>query len=572
MTLAPALEQQVFWLGDTLWNLYGDAKDRLFDANGLRLEQWKQEGRATLIKSGAGRTIYRVRLAGLDLYVKHFWATTRLSLLHQMIRQGRADKEFHLAHLLDECGVQTIKPVAFGERRRHGVLLESYLLTEAIPDGLTLYELIEQHILTGRVPFPPEARFRFAAELAKLTATIHQTGIEHRDLHEKNIVVRPMPDGTYRFYLLDLHELQIHRPLGWTRALKELGRMGRYFTLRTSTVDRLRFFKRYAELRGLAPDTIKSLARDAERVVLTSRAEFWRRRDTRPARKNLRIVRYETSSARAFAVEELAAETVYRLMADPDAPFDPDDGAVKHWWKIGRATRVAEVDLPAIRSGSALIYKQYYFKGWHESIAALFRRNQASRAWNCGASLLLRELPTPRPLLLIHRLRFGLPITSYLITERVPDSMTIDRYLDRYLAQLDPTRRQRGQRALLIAAARLLRKLHDRRVTHRDLKATNVLVSANEDIENPKLWLIDLDGVQTWQAVPEKQRIQNLTRFYVNFHQRSEISLSDRLRFLRIYLGRGFRDRLQWKRLWHTILQEAEKKIQRNQRLGRGLA
>lgn len=561
-------QQQIFWIGDTLWNLYGDNKDQLFDANGLRLPQWKQQGRAVLVKNGSGRTIYHVRLPDLDIYVKHFRATTPINLLHQMVRRGRAEKEFHLAHRLKECGVDTIKPVALGERWHRGVLLESYLITETIPDGLTLYELIERFVLTDRMVFPPSMRFYFADELAKLAATIHAAGLEHRDLHERNIIVQPQPGGGYRFFLLDLHELRVHRELNWNRATRELARMGRYFTIRTTQTDRFRFFRKYAQYRGIAPEKIRELSRKVEHETMESRADFWRRRDTKPQNRASKIQEYSIPGARAYALSEIPEATVKRLMQDPDLPFQQ---SVLHWWKIGRGTRVAEVELPEIRRGDTLIYKQYYFKGWHESLAALFRQNQASRAWNCGAALLLRELPTPQPLVLIHKMRFGLPVTSYLVTERVPDALTISRYLERHLPGLEQEEQKRIVRGVIEEAAMLLRRLHERRVTHRDLKASNILVSTTDDPAHPKLWLIDLDGVQTWQTVPDKHRLQNLTRFYVSFHRSPWISLSDRLRFLKIYLGRRFRDRPHWKSLWSKILDQAERKIRRNLRQGRSV-
>lgn len=563
-----ASQQAVFSLGETLWNLYGDVRDLLFDKVGLRLEEWKQQGRATLVKNGSGRTIYHVRLPQLDMYVKHFRASTPMNLLHQVVRQGRAEKEFHLAHLLNVRGVRTIRPIALGERRRHGVLLESYLLTEAIPNGLTLYELIERCILTGRMPFPSKLRRHFAEELARLAATIHETGIEHRDLHERNIIVQPQPDGLFRFFILDLHELRLHRRLDWSCASKELARMGRYFTLRTSRTDRLRFFQHYCKLRNFTPNQTDLLSREVEHQTVESRADFWRRRDTRPQRKNQRFDLYQNRTARAYALPEIPTEIVTSLMDNPDQPFL---NSLVHWWKIGRATRVAEVELPVIRAGDSLIYKQYYFKGWHESVASVLHPNQATRAWNAGFALLLRELPTPRPLLLIHKLRHNVPITSYLLTERVPGAQTITRFLDRHLPGLSTVEQKRVRRGVLRESAMLLRKLHDRRATHRDLKASNILVSPTEDLAKPQLWLIDLDGVQTWQTVPEKHRLQNLTRFYVSFHQSPWLSRTDRVRFLRIYLARQFHEDGLWKRYWKEIHAQSEKKIRRNLRQGRSV-
>lgn len=183
----------------------------------------------------------------------------------------------------------------------------------------------------------------------------------------------------------------------------------------------------------------------------------------------------------------------------------------------------------------------------------------------------MRELPTPRPLLLIHTYRCGMPYVSYLLTECVPNAHAITSYLDRHLPTLDKPERERVLRGVLEEAARLLRTMHDRRVTHRDLKATNVLASATDNLAKPRLWLIDLDGVQTWQRVPTRHRLQNLARFYVSFYTSPWIATTDRLRFLRAYLGRAFRNREQWKSIWREVKKIAERKIRRNLRKGRSV-
>jgi serine/threonine protein kinase len=231
---------------------------------------------------------------------------------------------------------------------------------------------------------------------------------------------------------------------------------------------------------------------------------------------------------------------------------------------------VAAVDMPAIRRADPLVFKQYFFKGWHESLATVMRPNQAERAWNHGAALLLRELPTPRPLLLIHKIKAGLPVTSYLLSERVPGAKGLREYLEDGLeSTIDASERRRIIVGVVEETARLLRSLHDRQVTHRDLKASNVLAEPTEDPAKPKLWLIDLDGVTTWQKVPEPHRVQNLARINVSFWRCPWLTNADRLRFLRLYMGRNYFDRTKRKRLWRSVDADSLAKIERNLRRGR---
>ncbi|HVJ82744.1 MAG TPA: lipopolysaccharide kinase InaA family protein [Planctomycetia bacterium] len=557
-----------FRSGGVLWRVLPAYRDLLFDRGGLRLEDWRQDGHATLIKNGAGRTIHRVRLPGLELYVKHFRATNPVSLAHQFLRADRARKEFDLANQLRRAGVRTIRPLAIGEIRRYGLLQESFLLTEGIANGLTLFDLIERFILAGRLADSPRLRLHLAEKLAGLAASIHEAGVEHRDLHERNVVVQPRGNGTFRFYMLDLHELRVRGSLSWAHARRDLARMGRYFTLRTNATDRHRFFRAYALHRGFTPQEAAEKGREMELATDVSRADFWRRRDQRAAQRTGRATEIKRRGACALATPDIPMAVIEELLARPETPFDEH---VARWLKMGRCTRVAEADLPAIRRDNPFVYKQYFFKGWHEAFAALFRANQATRAWLNGAALLLRELPTPRPLALIHKTVLGMPVTSFLLTERVPEGTGLSDYLDRVAEPAGPGERRRIVVNLVRLAALLLRKLHERRVTHRDLKATNVLAEPTDDPAAPKLWIIDLDGVQTWQSAPAKHRVQNLARFHVSFCRSPYITRADKLRFLRDYLGSKFQDRAGWKALWQSIGRDTEAKIRRNLRKGRAL-
>jgi tRNA A-37 threonylcarbamoyl transferase component Bud32 len=561
-------EYERFAMGQTTWVVLKRYRPLLFNARGLRLSEWIEDESAVLVKAGAGRTIHRVRTDGIDIYVKHFSAHRWSSRLHQLIRRGRAQKEFETARMLRSHRVPTIVPIALGEHRRNGFLHDSYLISESITNGVTLFDLIERFVIPGRLAATPRFRFEFAEALGRLAARIHNAGVEHRDLHERNIVVRPRQQGGFDFFMLDLHELRLRPGREWRWAERDLSRMGRYFTLRTSSVDRRRFFEAYAQERLFSPSTISRQAVLLERAVVESRADFWRRRDIRGPSKYNRINEYRAPGVRALSVPELPESFVRGLMANQDRFFDE---SVSHWCKRGRSTRVAEVLLPQIRHGESLVYKQHFFKGWHESLATIFRPNQAERAWNNAAALILRELPTPKPLVLLHRIQWGLPVSSYLLTERI-NGMGLREYVESHRNSNTPAQESRRiVLGVLAATARLIRTMHDRRVTHRDLKASNILASTTANPAQPDLWLIDLDGVSTWRTIPPRHIWQNLARINVSFLKCGWISHTDRLRFLRLYLGRDFQNKRVWKALWHHVARESVAKINKNLRRGRSI-
>ena len=67
-------------------------------------------------------------------------------------------------------------------------------------------------------------------------------------------------------------------------------------------------------------------------------------------------------------------------------------------------------------------------------------------------------------------------------------------------------------------------------------------------------------------------RVQNLARLHVSFCQAEWLSRTDKLRFLRAYLGReGFRDRRAWKAWWRDVAAATDRKLARNRRLGRAV-
>jgi tRNA A-37 threonylcarbamoyl transferase component Bud32 len=164
-----------------------------------------------------------------------------------------------------------------------------------------------------------------------------------------------------------------------------------------------------------------------------------------------------------------------------------------------------------------------------------------------------RGLPTPRPLLILHRRRWGCDAEGYLLTQSIPDAVTLADWV-----RSKPSR----ERLLTIAErlGRVIRIMHERGVTHRDLKASNILLDPKD-----RPWIIDLVGVSTQIPIDPSSRTRDLGRLAASFVDLPIVTNSIRLRFLQSYHDR------EWKEWWVSIAKRVDEKVERNRRRGRVL-
>jgi hypothetical protein len=125
---------------------------------------------------------------------------------------------------------------------------------------------------------------------------------------------------------------------------------------------------------------------------------------------------------------------------------------------------------------------------------------------------------------------------------------------------------------LTLALARLLRSLHERSLSNRDMKSANLLLVGAPDDPEPQLSIIDLEGVHLIHPLPEHRRVQNLARLNVSLAAVPGRTRTDALRFLRAYLPWGLSPVNDWKGLWRAIAARSQVKQERNRRRGRKLS
>jgi hypothetical protein len=227
---------------------------------------------------------------------------------------------------------------------------------------------------------------------------------------------------------------------------------------------------------------------------------------------------------------------------------------------------VAAIDLP-IQGRETLCYWKRSRTHWLWAFLGRFGgRTYARHAWELGHAFLRRGISTPKPLAFVDRTDRQKP-QEYLLTEGIPRSTNLATYLRERVSQMPMNTQRQWLHANSAQLARQLQKLHECRYDHRDLKATNILVS--EDPVEAKIWLLDLDAVRRWLWLPQLRVVQNLARLNASCLLQPVVRHSDRLRFLLAYLGR--RQKQEWKPLWNRIARRTTEKILRSQRVGRPL-
>jgi hypothetical protein len=253
------------------------------------------------------------------------------------------------------------------------------------------------------------------------------------------------------------------------------------------------------------------------------------------------------------------------LMADPDAPFrDP----VLPLLKDGRSSTVGELQMTVGGQTRSVIYKRFRVTGWRGPLLSRLRCPPALRSWVFGHGLGDRGLPTARPLAVLHRRRLGLYHEAYFLMDKIPDAVEL-RHFVAGLGSATATERRRQLRPLIDQLARMIRDMHVRHLSHRDLKAANVLVQPAAGERPAALWLIDLVGIAPHRKVPRRLRVKNLGRLNASFHVSREVTRTDRLRFLRVYLQWGLFGSQGWKKWWREIEAATRAKIAQNVKRGR---
>ena len=172
------------------------------------------------------------------------------------------------------------------------------------------------------------------------------------------------------------------------------------------------------------------------------------------------------------------------------------------------------------------ILKRFNLKKVSNLLKNKFSRSRARQAFKRGYHLETLGIPTPCPIAYAEQEKLGWPYRSFLLQERLADAVSLDEAFRKW----DETDREM-KRASIARVGRIVGLLHDSGFANRDLKATNLMV---DDVGGT--WVIDLDGIRVSERVNAETRLKNLRRMTRDIPSYGELSIRDRMLFLKSYV------------------------------------
>jgi len=512
-----------------------------------------------VVRTLSSRTVYYLTPSSLHippLYLKEYHCSGFLKAV-----KGRfyspAEREYHLAHLLEEKGVPTFTPLAVSTVRKGGLPRKSYLISKSIEGAQTFKEYIQDYC-DNRVHLTTSDTRCIIFTLANFIRGLHQRGIVHQDFHWENILIARDEQGAPHFYLMDLHRVMVKPQLAKKDILHNLASLNTALSQKVRKTERLRFLKAYGERDRHWEINYPYYARVIESMTERMLKKLWRKRTTRCLRENKYYAPFAAAHYRGFFNREYHHAELLEFLRDPDRAFHESLGTII---KDSYTTSSCSMSLPSVGNKVRLYIKRYNYQNFFYALKYLFRRSRAKRVWRVAHGLLARAIPTPHPIAFVERRRGGVLIKSFYIAQYSEGALPLTTVFKggRAGASSDSVSMKRK---LLYQAAGVVRKMHERGVCHRDLKASNILVRGEEG-QKRELYLVDLDSATIKESTTKKEQIRDLARLNTSLLNTRMVSTTDRLRFLKCYLNvwrkRDYRVRVYWE----ETLRETQKKLKK---------
>jgi heptose I phosphotransferase len=422
-----------------------------------------------------GRLTKAIELDGQACFVKLHFGIGFKEIFKNLF-QGRlpilgAATENAALKKLAEIKVPSLEVLEFGAYGVNPATQHSYLVTKALTQTISLETLGVSWQKT-----PPSIKFKreLIREVAKIAATIHANGLNHRDFYLCHFL---LDEAHYearhqvKLFLIDLHRAQIRQktPLRWR--LKDIA--GLFFSALDLPLTRRDLFCFIQAYSLLSQQSSIFKAEDKQikfwYAVEKKAWQLYEKSYFKKAKGNMKS---------AFFDPNFEGITLQRFLKNPDQCL-----AQGQVLKDDATTSVAKITWESTALNLPAVIKRYHVRDIQKGIKRLFKLSRARRCWLQALRLRFLGIATPRPIAMLERLRCGILRESFFVAEYLAGQDLLS-FLCQYPEAAEAVALQ------IQAIFKTLQRIH---TAHGDFKATNLWVMEGE------IYLLDLDGTQQYK-------------------------------------------------------------------------
>lgn len=428
----------------------------------------------TLVKDRGYRQIWRFEHAGKAYYLKFYPRTKNVA---RFLRGSPAYREFTRLQWVERAEIKAPHPVAVLMGFRLGPQTGDAVILDAIEPSVPLDSYLNKLQLDGQRPADHR---QLMLKMIGLVFQLGRAKLGHSDLNLGNFLLRDS-----ELYLLDGYAV---RRGGLRR--KDVLQLGHSVA-------------RYADVRDLLRGWGSLTSHGVPPRTNPLSPRIWRKFLQRATGGNryfgrIRVGDWNGVYFRQFKYPHRWASASQLRIDEPEWQ--------QQWPRL--LEQIENDSLPALkrsRSGDVftaevtlggepvpIIIKRPRRRYWYRYLNEIGRGSRARRAWFKAWNLVVRNIPTAWPLLLMEKRRFGYVTDSVLICQRVPG---------KDLGAVDLDAMSAGNRDNLFRrVGRTLRRIEQSGFSHFDAKSSNWMVL--EDAKTgPRPVLVDVDGIRKRQWI-----------------------------------------------------------------------
>jgi tRNA A-37 threonylcarbamoyl transferase component Bud32 len=336
---------------------------------------------------------------------------------------------------------------------------------------------------------------------ATFIAGIARCGVFQPDIHLNNIIY---DERQKRFFLIDLHRARkSERELSKKELMAQLSFLLPPFMDKVADRDILACASRIAEKYNLpnTPETRFTITT----LAFSNMKRYWRRRGWRKMCRNFRTARKKEGYAFTACCTPLhLTETADDFFRNP-----------YEFTKRYRCTKLKDsrhtlcIRIQPVQSYESYFLKAYRSSGHMKSLSYLIRKSRTRTAWEKSWQLMMRGIPTPKPLYALSGANPWRPVYGIIIYPWIEDAARKDMSIHNALAKW-------GEDSLITRLTRFLWNMHERGICHGDCKITNFAIKEDMSME-----VFDLDSTIISKDVDDNRRLKDLAALCVSLQKRT---------------------------------------------------